>query len=399
MGLFDKPLEQVTEEDLQGLIDGKIRECVYLDYKSKTYGNNDSAKKEFLKDVSAFANARGGYLLIGITEKYGYPREILGIDNVDDEAAASISLCSSCIQERIQGLKVHPVPLDNGKHVLVVEVPRSIRRPHMISFSKHSSFWKRQSDQNVSMNIDDIRDAFIAGNNMMNRVEEIIKNQREILDKIDNPGVIIQYIILPIYIEGNLVDTSQPAVRDAIINYGSNNLVHFKCNCANVHPFMYGLESIEYRSRRGDYYFKIQVYQNGLVTSVIRDEAITPGRTAADEAPVHYLHGRILADNLINNIEVANKIYNIASLNGPFIVTVTIHGRNKLRMYRNEGFFQHNMSELYESAQLNLPSVQLSDLTMPERAAKEVLDLLWRCYHLDECDYYDENGNYITKKR
>jgi hypothetical protein len=44
------------------------------DYKRDIYGNSENDKREFLADVSSFANTIGGDIVIGIDEASGLPR-------------------------------------------------------------------------------------------------------------------------------------------------------------------------------------------------------------------------------------------------------------------------------------------------------------------------------------
>ena len=57
-----KPLDTIREEDLYLLISDGIIEGKTIEYKRDSYGNTDDSKKEFLKDVSSFANTSGGFL-------------------------------------------------------------------------------------------------------------------------------------------------------------------------------------------------------------------------------------------------------------------------------------------------------------------------------------------------
>ena len=70
MLLNGKSLDKITESDLQELIDNGVAEGKTLDYKEKLSGNSDAEKKEFLYDVSSFANASGGNLIFGITHSF-----------------------------------------------------------------------------------------------------------------------------------------------------------------------------------------------------------------------------------------------------------------------------------------------------------------------------------------
>jgi len=66
MSLSDKSLESLEESDLQALIDKEDREKKTIDYKVSLPNNTYDSKKEFLADVSSFANAAGGHLVIGM---------------------------------------------------------------------------------------------------------------------------------------------------------------------------------------------------------------------------------------------------------------------------------------------------------------------------------------------
>ena len=65
--LLDK--ENITEEDIRQLIYLKVEESIQLDFKqAESLGKNDKKKLEIAKDVSAFANSAGGYIVYGIKE-------------------------------------------------------------------------------------------------------------------------------------------------------------------------------------------------------------------------------------------------------------------------------------------------------------------------------------------
>lgn len=88
--MIPKNLDQdITENDLQILKENSILEGKTIEYKQSLPGNSDSERKEFLADVSSFANASGGDLIYGIVEdkETGIPQDIIGIDieNVDEE--------------------------------------------------------------------------------------------------------------------------------------------------------------------------------------------------------------------------------------------------------------------------------------------------------------------------
>jgi hypothetical protein len=56
---LSKPLESIKESDPQALVDNQVAEHKTIEHKEALPGNADGDKKEFLVDVSSFANASG----------------------------------------------------------------------------------------------------------------------------------------------------------------------------------------------------------------------------------------------------------------------------------------------------------------------------------------------------
>jgi len=84
--MIPKSLDRIALADLQELIDNQVHEGKTIEYKRDLPGSSPDDRKEFLKDVSSFANADGGDLLFGVDAKDGLPQAIPGITapNHDD---------------------------------------------------------------------------------------------------------------------------------------------------------------------------------------------------------------------------------------------------------------------------------------------------------------------------
>ena len=80
---FGAPLQELTEAHLQELAKREIQEGPRLDYKLALPANKGE-KKELARDVAAFANAYGGYLIFGIREEEGVARELVGVEGDPD---------------------------------------------------------------------------------------------------------------------------------------------------------------------------------------------------------------------------------------------------------------------------------------------------------------------------
>ena len=78
--------QEITEEALLKLYDGQVPEGKTIDYKVELPGTSDAARKDFLVDLSSFANASGGHIVYGMEEAEGLPTNLLGLSSDVDQA-------------------------------------------------------------------------------------------------------------------------------------------------------------------------------------------------------------------------------------------------------------------------------------------------------------------------
>jgi hypothetical protein len=174
MSLFVKPLDAITEADLQSLIDNKVAEAKSIEYKSLLPGSADADKKEFLSDVSSFANTVGGDIFYGIVESSGVPTELRGVQ-VEDSDALKLRLediMRQGIQPRIAGIALHVVSLQSSTKVVIIRIPRSWATPHVVSFQNYSRFFGRNSAGKYQLDVTEIRTAFLLSENASERMRE-----------------------------------------------------------------------------------------------------------------------------------------------------------------------------------------------------------------------------------
>ena len=177
--MIPKDLDQIKEEDLQALVDNKVAERKTIEYKRALSGNSDKEKKEFLADVSSFANASGGDLIYGIIadKKTGTPKSVegLSIENVDQEILRLDSMIRAGIEPRLPSVTISPpIPLKNSKVALIIRVPKSWISPHRVTFKGHGKFYSRSSNGKYPLDVSELRVAF----NLSETITERIRNFR-----------------------------------------------------------------------------------------------------------------------------------------------------------------------------------------------------------------------------
>ena len=174
MSIDRTDFEGLVEADLAELLAGPVPEGLHIDYKRDLYGAGDAEKRETLKDISAFANAGGGHLIIGIEEQNGVPVSIPGVadTNPDDAVLRLEQLARSGLEPRIPDLRIRAIPLANGASCFVVRIPRSWNPPHRVSAQNSNRYWIRNSGGAHEASLDELRTLFTQGSTASDRAVE-----------------------------------------------------------------------------------------------------------------------------------------------------------------------------------------------------------------------------------
>jgi len=171
--MIPKPLDDIEQKDIEALRDQEVAEGRALEYKEKLPGELPDDKKEFLKDVSAFANTVGGDILYGVTDDgKGVPEEIKGLAGFDADAdiLRLEQIVRNGTEPRIPGVRMESRGTFVDGPVLIVRVPRSWAAPHMVTFRNSSRFFARSSKGNYQMDVPEIRSAFALSEAIPDRV-------------------------------------------------------------------------------------------------------------------------------------------------------------------------------------------------------------------------------------
>lgn len=172
---LNKPIETITEQDLQALVNQNEPEGRQLDYKAVLSLAQEGAKAEFRKDITSFANSQGGDIVVGIRDNKGLPEEVSGFDlgNASQEQYQSRvrEVLQSRIKPRIQGVLTHLFQLSNGKWAMIIRIPNSFAKPHQVEVdNKDFQFWFRHDSGKQRMDIDDLRSTILLSESLSERI-------------------------------------------------------------------------------------------------------------------------------------------------------------------------------------------------------------------------------------
>lgn len=142
--MLDRPLSVLSEEQVREwvlhLVRDAVPEGVTLDYKSTVdFDSGPSARREFMKDLSAFANEIGGEIVVGIPTRpdpRGGPEipdgSTPGIEPIPGLIEMLQDTAADFIHPRLLKVDHQVVSFDEGSVVYVFQVAQSAVGPHMV---------------------------------------------------------------------------------------------------------------------------------------------------------------------------------------------------------------------------------------------------------------------------
>jgi len=162
MILGGRPLQDLTLYDFETLVQNHIPEGPSLEYKQFCYADNAESIREMLRDITAMANAGGGYIIIGIRDD-GHDRaaEIVPMPSPREKVQAIRQRCLEGIADRIRNFDVQAYECGDNTGIIAIHIPPSDKRPHMVIRDRRTDFVLRHGTDKFNMTMDEIRHAFL----------------------------------------------------------------------------------------------------------------------------------------------------------------------------------------------------------------------------------------------
>lgn len=373
MKALTKKISDVCKEDLEELVRLKVKEGQRLEYKKESWGNKHEDKLEMLKDITGFANASGGRIFVGVEEgEKDTPKAILGISGAAQERERILSVCLSSIDNRITGLDIGCVIVSAERDVLVVHIPRSTRKPHMITYKGRQEFWRRHAAQNVKMSVDEILEASLGVEHEKKAFDEFIRARRNgFLSKIgNNPWFMMS--ATPSFIHEEIVDVFDTAIEDLLKNPPGDYLGSFFSE-TGIHPSLRGVvsESPGYCyyleiSRNG--HIELQMDMTGWVSYTYEDKHLIFFHEHLVKCPFSFL-------------ELLREFVYRVGLLEPLVVHLGLYNILDWGLHESSSIVHKSLPpRIYTKQHLELPAMRFPSFENPKKVAKVLTDRIWNAF-------------------
>jgi hypothetical protein len=203
-------LEELTSTDVRGLIDADVAEGLRLEYKRALCIDSSEMRKKFLSRVSGMANAAGGDIVFGISDRKGEDDQNTGIAdkisgmrivNEGKTSEAITNLIRNGIAPRLSGVTMKAISCPDGD-IFVVRIPPSWNKPHMVTLDGVNKFYTRTAIGVSPMSVDEIGRAFSEQHELREAIDKWRADRAELILSRKGPAllsgeVVMQFHLIP----------------------------------------------------------------------------------------------------------------------------------------------------------------------------------------------------------
>jgi len=388
--MINKYLDKIDLNDLEQLRSNAVLEGKTIEYKKLLPTNSDADRKEFLADISSFANASGGDLIFGISEENGSPKSIDGveIENVDEEIRKYENIIRDGIEPRIV-FATRAVNVSGKRNVFIFRINKSWVGPHRVIYEGHDKFYSRNSAGKYALDTNELKSAF---NLSQTLTEQINKFKTERITQL-----ISDNLPLPFYDGGKIVlhliplESFSPNYR-IDLNPIINEPAKLKPIYASGWSYRINLEGVlSYSGGRNDKsHSYIQLYRNGIIEAV-------EGLMLSAEREKKYIPSVAYEIELIKSLREFLNLTKELGINMPIVIFLTLIGVNGYEMAVDRMRFWGDYYKIDKDI-LQLPETLIESYnTEPKDILRPMFDLVWNACGFKRSYNFDEAGNWTAK--
>jgi len=189
--LKNKPLSQWSLEDLQLIVEQEWEESADFEIKRElplskgSQGWSDKKKlhrterEGLAQEIVAFANGRGGLLIIGLEESADNPKRAIRLasplSNIHALKDSLSRALSATIDPPIRMIEYHVIEAAKDEGFLLIRVPQSSSAPH--GFDSPPKCYVRERDESKPMTMRDLQATFWESRTRLER-RDILRNEK-----------------------------------------------------------------------------------------------------------------------------------------------------------------------------------------------------------------------------
>ncbi len=384
--VFTKDISDLTFSDIESLQTYKIAESHMLDYKQQLIDD-----KNLVKHVAAFANTGGGYIVFGIKESGmgGHPESIPGIDASEINKEKMEQIILGNISPRIH-VRLNAVDhKEDGKQVLVLQIPDSQYKPHYNN--KTNKFYKRFEFEAVCMMEQEVSDAYKSRFYTAEEVEGYLAN---IKDPFDNEmGILGEIIVIPSLTDRRMIDTDGYErfewLRPQTVNpepSGWSYAPSYSFVPGSPKPFSDGIECSSEAAKT-----RLMLHRNGCVHYSLDCGQKYDGRI--------WLHERLLAVRMLHTLKFAVLALSRYNYFGDVRIRVRLRLNSKHVMSIRNSELPPDALEKFKQDRGIQVNRELSTEYLesnPSKITASIMNEVYNNFGVWRCRLFDENGDIKT---
>lgn len=388
------PLNSVSEEHLQRLVEDQEQESKTIEFKLELPGNADLDRKEFLADFTSFANTAGGDLIYGVRAPKGIAEEVVGLNGDLDAGLTRLeSIIRTGIQPRVTGYFSKLIPLANGKKVLVFRIPRSWSLPHRVTLGAYDKFYGRDSTSKYQLDVPQLRSLFLLSETTADRIRNfrterisLILSGQTPITLAPGPKTVIHTVPFNALGGGTtfpvskIYDRDFAPLRPPSVSGGWSPLHNFD----GIATYGYIGDGIPPPSY-------LQVFRTGIIESVdTRIIALSEAERAGLPTDQIVIWGEWFETELINSVKQYFDIQNSLGVSPPIVIMFTL--------LSVKGAVMQPATRPFDRPTIDRDHLLLSEVMAETFTAdlgqllKPVFDVIWNACGYTESPHYGSDG-------